>query len=73
MEYQIDKYSHKLSVNNKISYEIARNIIEKNIEKLQSKFPTLMILLKNHIYIQKNKLVVIKNINLKLFTRSISR
>tara|TARA_A100001015_G_C14451488_1_gene504312 strand:- start:184 stop:393 length:210 start_codon:yes stop_codon:yes gene_type:complete len=39
MEYLIDKYSHKLSVYNKISYEIARNIIEKNIEKLQNKFP----------------------------------
>ena len=39
MEYLIDKYSHKLSVSNKISYEIARNIIEKNIEKLQDKYP----------------------------------
>ena len=39
MEYLIDKYSHKLSVINKISYENARNILENNIEKLQQKFP----------------------------------
>jgi len=40
MEYNIDKYSHKLSVKNNISYEIARDIIEKNIEKLENKLPT---------------------------------
>jgi DNA polymerase I-like protein with 3'-5' exonuclease and polymerase domains len=39
MEYNIDKYSHKLSVKNNISYEIARDIIEKNIEKIEDKFP----------------------------------
>ena len=38
MEYNIDKYSHKLSVKNNISYEIARDIIEKNIEKYNEKF-----------------------------------
>ena len=54
MEYQIDKYSHKLSVNNKISYEIARNIIEKNIEKLQLKFPhSNDIVKKSYIYSKK--------------------
>ena len=54
MEYQIDKYSHKLSVNNKISYEIARNIIEKNIEKLESKFPhSNDIVKKSYIYSKK--------------------
>ncbi len=29
MEFNIDKYSHKLSVKNNISYEVARDIIEK--------------------------------------------
>ena len=54
MEYQIDKYSHKLSVNNKISYEIARNIIEKNIENLQEKFPhSNDIVKKSYIYSKK--------------------
>jgi hypothetical protein len=38
MEYNIDKYSHKLSVKNNISYEIARNIIEKNLEKFEDKY-----------------------------------
>ncbi len=39
MEFNIDKYSHKLSVKNNISYEIARDIIEKNIDKLENQFP----------------------------------
>lgn len=38
MEYNIDKYSHKLSVKNNISYEIAREIIEKNVEKYNETF-----------------------------------
>jgi hypothetical protein len=54
MEYLIDKYSHKLSVSNKISYEIARNIIEKNIEKLQDKYPhSDNIVKKSYIYSKK--------------------
>ena len=38
MEFNIDKYSHKLSVKNNISYEVARDIIEKNIEKFEEKY-----------------------------------
>jgi len=54
MEYLIDKYSHKLSVTNKISYEIARDILEKNIEKLQEKFPhSDNIVKKSYIYSKK--------------------
>ena len=37
MENNIDKYSHKLSVRNNISYEIARHEIEKKIDKLEEK------------------------------------
>ena len=54
MEFLIDKYSHKLSVYNNISYEIARNIIEKNIENLQEKFPhSNDIVKKSYIYSKK--------------------
>ena len=54
MEYLIDKYSHKLSVNNKISYENARNILEKNIENLQEKFPhSNDIVKKSYVYSKK--------------------
>ena len=34
MESNIDKYSHKLSVKNNVSYEIARHEIEKKMNKL---------------------------------------
>lgn len=37
MESNIDKYSHKLSVKNKISYEIARDVIETKIDNLEKK------------------------------------
>ena len=37
MESNIDKYSHKLSVKNNISYEVARHEIEKKINKFEDK------------------------------------
>ena len=37
MESNIDKYSHKLSVKNNISYEVARNELERKINKLEDK------------------------------------
>ena len=54
MEFLIDKYSHKLSVYNNISYEIARNIIEKNIENLQDKFPHSNNIVKKSYQYSKN-------------------
>ena len=35
MESNIDKYSHRLSVKNNICYESAREVIEKNVAKLE--------------------------------------
>lgn len=37
MESNIDKYSHKLSVKNNISYEVARHELERKINKLEDK------------------------------------
>ena len=37
MENNIDKYSHKLSVKNNISYEVARHELERKINKLEDK------------------------------------
>jgi len=37
MESNIDKYSHKLSVKNNVSYEIARHEIEKKMNNLEDK------------------------------------
>ena len=37
MESNIDKYSHRLSVKNNICYESAREVIEKNVAKLEDK------------------------------------
>lgn len=37
MESNIDKYSHKLSVKNNISYEVARHELERQINKLEDK------------------------------------
>jgi prefoldin subunit 5 len=56
MEFNIDKYSHKLSVKNNISYEIARDIIEKNIEKLEDKHDNLNNIVKK-AYVNSKKLV----------------
>ena len=37
MESNIDKYSHKLSVKNNISYEVARHELERKVNKLEDK------------------------------------
>ena len=37
MEINIDKYSHKLSVKNNVSYEVARHELERKINKLEDK------------------------------------
>ena len=67
MEYLIDKYSHKLSVTNKISYENARNILENNIEKLQEKYPhSNNIVKKSYIYSKKQSGGNIKKYKFKI-------
>jgi len=37
MEGNIDKYSHKLSVKNNVSYEVARHEIEKKMNNFEDK------------------------------------
>ena len=38
MESNIDKYSHKLSVKNNISYEVARHELERKINMAKSAY-----------------------------------
>ncbi len=56
MENNIDKYSHKLSVRNNISYEIARYEIEKKIDKLEEKNKYNNNLVKSAYKILRNKM-----------------
>ena len=56
MENNIDKYSHKLSVKNNISYEIARHEIEKKIDKLEEKNKYNNNLVKSAYKILRNKM-----------------
>ena len=56
MENNIDKYSHKLSVRNNISYEIARYEIEKKIDKLDEKNKYNNNLAKSAYKILRNKM-----------------
>lgn len=54
MEFNIDKYSHKLSVKNNISYEVARDIIEKNLEKFEEKYTNPYDIVKKTYNFSKN-------------------
>jgi hypothetical protein len=56
MESNIDKYSHKLSVKNNISYEIARHEIEKKVNKLEEKHKYDNNLVKSAYKILRNKM-----------------
>ena len=56
MENNIDKYSHKLSVKNNISYEIARHEIEKKVNKLEEKHKYDNNLAKSAYKILRNKM-----------------
>jgi hypothetical protein len=56
MENNIDKYSHKLSVRNNISYEIARYEIEKKIDKLEEKNKYNNNIVKSAYKILRNKM-----------------
>ena len=62
MEQNIDKYSHKLSENNNICYEKARNMIEKSVQKLEDKNLHTNNIVKNAYAFSKEKIQKIQKL-----------